>query len=132
MKKDSAMLLAAVTLLFTVFVAGFFIGRHMQSTPAAINKPTDSKATATSAAATDSNGHSVKTKLNVNTATAEQLDALPGIGPVLAGRIIEYRRQNGSFTSISQLADVQGIGQERLIAIMEYITVEETYEDTGR
>jgi competence protein ComEA len=48
--------------------------------------------------------------VNLNTATAAQLDALPGIGPVLAQRIVDYRTQQGRFTSVDQLDDVPGIG----------------------
>lgn len=48
--------------------------------------------------------------VNVNTATLEQLDTLPGIGPVLAQAIIDWRTQNGGFSSIDQLQEVSGIG----------------------
>ena len=48
--------------------------------------------------------------MNLNTATAADLDGLPGIGPVLAQRIVDYRKQQGPFTSVDQLDDVPGIG----------------------
>lgn len=51
--------------------------------------------------------------LSLNSATAEQLDALPGIGPVLAQHIIEFRTQKGGFTSVDQLREVNGIGDRR-------------------
>ncbi|MGI5118473.1 helix-hairpin-helix domain-containing protein [Marinactinospora thermotolerans] len=51
--------------------------------------------------------------IDLNTATVEQLDALPGVGPVLAGRIAEYRAANGGFTSVEQLREVTGIGERR-------------------
>ncbi len=50
------------------------------------------------------------TAVNLNTATVEQLDALPGIGPVLAQRILDWRTANGGFASIDQLLEVSGIG----------------------
>jgi competence protein ComEA len=55
-------------------------------------------------------GSAASGPVNLNTATAAQLDALPGIGPVLAQRIIDYRTQQGRFTSVDQLDDVPGIG----------------------
>ena len=52
--------------------------------------------------------------VNLNTATAEQLDALPGVGPVTAAAIVAWRAANGRFTSVDQLAEVDGIGPARL------------------
>jgi competence protein ComEA len=51
--------------------------------------------------------------LDLNTATAEQLDQLPGVGPVLARRIVDYRTQHGGFRSVEQLQEVSGIGSRR-------------------
>ncbi|MFC5180925.1 ComEA family DNA-binding protein [Actinomadura harenae] len=59
-------------------------------------------------------GTSAGTPLDLNTATAEQLDQLPGVGPVLARRIIDYRTQHGPFRSVDQLQEVPGIGARRL------------------
>ena len=53
--------------------------------------------------------------LDLNTATAAELDALPGIGPVLAARIVEHRRLHGAFRSVDELLSVPGIGP-RLLA----------------
>ena len=63
--------------------------------------------------------------ININTATAEELsDGLDGIGEVMASRIIEYREKVGEFTDISQLMEVQGIGESKFNNIKNYITVE--------
>lgn len=62
--------------------------------------------------------------VNINTATLEQLDTLPGIGPVLAQRIIDYREDHGPFTSLGQLILVDGIGEKKLAAILPLITIE--------
>ena len=61
--------------------------------------------------------------LNLNTATADQLDELPGIGPVLADRIVEWRTAHGPFTSVDQLREVSGIGARKFESIRELVTV---------
>jgi competence ComEA-like helix-hairpin-helix protein len=65
-----------------------------------------------------------KTKINVNTASAELLEALPGIGPVIAKRIVEYREKNGFFANPENLIDVKGIGEKKLKQILPYIRVQ--------
>ena len=62
-------------------------------------------------------------RLNINAASVEELTALPGIGETLAQRIVDYREQHGDFTTVDGLRNVSGIGEKRLEAIREYITV---------
>ena len=62
--------------------------------------------------------------VNINTAAAEELDVLPGIGPALAGRIIAYREEHGPFTAVEDLLEVSGIGPAKLAEIEGLITVE--------
>ena len=61
-------------------------------------------------------------RLNLNTAGAAELDALPGVGPVLAQRIVDHRKQ-GPFTSVDELDDVPGIGPAIAAALAELVTV---------
>ncbi|WLP90172.1 ComEA family DNA-binding protein [Gordonia sp. NB41Y] len=61
--------------------------------------------------------------VDLNTATAEQLDALPGVGPVTAQAIIEWRTRNGRFGSVDQLGEVDGIGPARLAKLRSLVTV---------
>ena len=61
--------------------------------------------------------------IDINTATNEQLQELPGVGPTYAGRIITWRQENGAFTSKDQLLEIKGIGEKRLAKIKPLITL---------
>lgn len=62
-------------------------------------------------------------RVNLNTATLAQLDALPGVGPVLAQRILAHRDQHGGFRSVGDLRQVEGIGDARYEQLKELVTV---------
>ena len=61
--------------------------------------------------------------VNLNTATLEQLDALSGVGPVTAQKIIDYREEHGGFGSVDELGEVAGIGDVRLASLREQVRV---------
>jgi competence protein ComEA len=61
--------------------------------------------------------------VDLNTATADQLDALPGVGPVLAAHILDWRTQHGRFTSVDQLREVSGIGEAKFTDLKSLVTV---------
>lgn len=61
--------------------------------------------------------------ININTASLEELDSLPGIGPTIAQRIIDYREENGPFNTIEDIMNVSGIGPSTFEAIQDLITV---------
>jgi competence protein ComEA len=76
---------------------------------------------AASAAADDAAGSAAP--VDLNTATAAQLDALPGIGPVLAQRIVDHRTQDGPFRSVEDLRQVSGIGAAKFASLRSSVTV---------
>ena len=71
-----------------------------------------------------------RTLVNVNTASAEELEALTGIGPALAEAIVSYRDEHGAFETPEELMNVRGIGEGKLNAFRAEITL--TDEETGK
>lgn len=62
-------------------------------------------------------------KINLNTASSEQLQMLDGVGPATAAAIVEYRESNGKFESVDELKAVKGIGDKKLQQLSESVTV---------
>ncbi len=60
----------------------------------------------------------------VNTASAEEITVIPGIGPAIASRIVEYREKNGRFYRLEDLVEVRGIGPVKLESMREYVRIE--------
>ena len=120
MKKPRIPFLAVLTLVFAAFILGFFAGRNLNRTPIqlqALPAVTEATEARTIPAETAAPG-----PVNINTATAQQLQTLPGIGEVLAQRIIDYRESNGDFRSVGALINVSGIGEKKLEAIWDLVT----------
>jgi len=64
-------------------------------------------------------------KVNLNTASIEQLTTLPGVGPKLAARIVEYRQKSGTFRSTQELINVKGVGEKSFAKIEPWLSVGE-------
>lgn len=126
MKNKVSVLLAVVTVLFVGFTLGLFVGRNTGSGTVTLAVPAQMQTaptTAATAAAETVPEETVSFPVNINTADADTLTALPGIGQVLAERILAYRQQNGSFRAVEEIMKVEGIGEKKAEAILELITV---------
>ena len=148
MKNSTIAIVLCVTLVFAAFVTGFFLGRNtgdatvqisgwattapqVTTPPPVIAGPAsqpsgstpDPTTTTTDAATEPTNPTAGPSIININTATLNELLLLPGIGPVLAQRIIDYRMEIGGFQSVEELMEVKGIGEKIFAKICEHITV---------
>jgi len=74
-------------------------------------------------AGAETSSSDVSGQININTASAGELDALPGIGPTYAQRIIDYREANGGFNSIEEIENVKGIGPATFAKMKDRITI---------
>ena len=115
MKNPGMTILLLVCSLCVAFTAGLFIGRNVNAAPVQISTVTPSPVPTDTTQAGE--------RININTATAQQLEQLPGVGPSLAQRIIDYRDANGPFSSVGELINVPGIGAGRLEDILNLITI---------
>ena len=126
MNNKVSVLLAVVTALFVGFTLGLFVGRNTGSgtvTLAVSPQMQTAPTTAATAAAETVPEETVSFPVNINTANVDTLTALPGIGQVLAERIVAYRRQNGPFRVIEEITKVESIGEKKADAILDLITV---------
>lgn len=119
MKKVTTFLLPAITLLFVLCI-GVLVSKEFNTIQpiALVDKPFDSNRFPADSPITPAG------KININTASAEDLTLLSGIGEVLSQRIVAYREENGPYTQTEDLLNVKGIGKITLSKIADYIAVE--------
>lgn len=117
-KKTTAVVLAAFA-AFLLLISGFFLGRKTVRSV----RVTAERSALVTAEETVSEKLSPDERVNINTATVEELMQLPQIGETIAQRIIAYRELHGDFAGISELMNVEGIGEGRYEAIKDYVTV---------
>ena len=96
-----------------------------ESSNSSIESETDSNSSNGSDGTENRQNKSVESssKVNINTATAEELEKLDGIGPAIAKRIVEYRNTNGKFLSIDEVKNVSGIGEKTFAKFKDDICV---------
>ena len=119
MKKPTIPILGVLTALFAVFLLGLSAGRRLDPSPVLIRPLPTVAATQPAPAETEP-----PYPVNINTASAEKLQTLPDIGPVLSQRIIDYRESSDGFQTKGELAMVSGIGEKTLEQLWDLITVE--------
>ena len=93
-------------------------------TPEAPEEPAAPEETETAPEEAETAPEGMASRVNLNTADAAALESLPGIGPALAQRIIDYRTANGPFQTTAEIQDVRGIGAGIYAKIKDSITVE--------
>lgn len=126
MKKQHVSLLIAITFIFFAFTLGFFLGRNHNHTdiqisvPASLQRVPDPTAPVSKEKTAPT--EAVVFPININSAGEPEFMALPGIGQVLAQRIISYREEYGSFQTVEDLMNVEGIGEKRMEDILDLIT----------
>ena len=122
MKNKLLAVLPVLTALFVGLTLGLYLGRNPAGSSVTVSIAEQQTATISYADSQSSEQHD-PLSVKINTADAYELAQLPGIGEVLARRIIDYRRIHGDFTALEQLTNVEGIGQGKLEAILEQITI---------
>lgn len=123
MKKAVLHPLLLLTIIFTAFLIGVFCGRTSDHQFLSGSASQNTGITYVTQQPPENTSAFTNGKLNINHAAVEDIMLLPGIGEVLAQRIVDYRNTNGPFTTINELMNVKGIGLSGLEKISSYITV---------
>ena len=119
MKNKGLHSLLLITLIFSALLVGFFTGRlsSLHGDSLSVTYEQSAHESISPEQITYHDG-----KININTSSAEDLMMLPGIGPMLAERIISYRETNGPFSATKELINVKGIGEQTYAKIEQFIT----------
>ena len=114
----------ALTAAFLLVTAGYFAGTRSTAEPYRVDvEYLQSRETPQSPAAAGS-GPAAGEKVNLNTATARELETLPGIGEKRAQAIVAWREEHGPFRSVDELVQVSGIGEKLLAGLRDYAAAE--------
>lgn len=127
MRKPNFSALVAVTIVFTAFTLGFFLGRNQNRQEIILSVPekvmTPPLPQTEPAVSPVEESAEISFPIFINQADKEEIMALPGIGEVLAERIIHYREENGPYSLPEDLLNVEGIGKKRLEELLDLISL---------
>lgn len=129
MKKPHIPILVFVTVVFAAFTLGFFLGRNQDQNPVRLSvlpqmtAPRNPTVPTETEDPPDAKEPTVHFPIDLNSATMEELMALPGIGETYARRILDYREKNGPYRAVEELLNVDGIGESRLESIYDLVTI---------
>lgn len=118
--KKATPIMIIITMLFVFTVLGVFIGRRTTDGDILIHTSSSVRS-----ATIDETEVKPSGLININTADAEQLQELPGVGPAMAEEIIAYREEHGDFKTKRDLLNVKGIGEKTYEELKSMITVKQ-------
>lgn len=122
MKKQLSSVLLLVTAVFLALLIGFFLGRNTCRPEVSVSIVRNAETAPTTPLSAPAEQTEPVFPIDINTADRYQLALLPGIGEVLADRILAYRNAHGRFPCVEELLNVEGIGTKKLEEILDLIT----------
>ena len=127
MKKQRIPVLLILTIAFAAFTLGFYTGRNGRAETVTLSIPASMQTVPTATMETEPEETlpepTIVFPIDINTAGQEEFMALPGIGEVLANRILAWREEQGEFSRVEDILNVEGIGKGKFEKILDLLTV---------